>query len=101
MPRSKHAHLNRIRYELPYGLWWCEDGREFLFNRAYQPIWRRGPGRAAEPVDRSARIPYDTRHYLYDDRRHPALDANVLRQVEATLTDFLAGRDLTIRILFD
>lgn len=26
------------RRSLPYGVWHCEDGREVLFNREYQPI---------------------------------------------------------------
>lgn len=29
------------RRELPYGRWVCEDGREVLFNREYQPIRQR------------------------------------------------------------
>ena len=27
--------------ELPYGLWRCANGTEVLFNRRYQPVWRR------------------------------------------------------------
>ena len=30
--------------EMPYGRWWCADGREILFNRQYNPLWERTAG---------------------------------------------------------
>jgi hypothetical protein len=30
-----------VRRTLPYGKWTCDDGREVLFNREYQPILQR------------------------------------------------------------
>jgi hypothetical protein len=32
------------RRSLPYGKWTCEDGREVVFNREYQPIFQRVDG---------------------------------------------------------
>lgn len=29
------------RRMLPYGIWTCDDGREVVFNREYQPIFQR------------------------------------------------------------
>lgn len=40
------------RYKLPYGLWALNDGSIVVFNRKYQPIWRRGPNnREWEPQE--------------------------------------------------
>ena len=42
-PASIKAPLAEMvqRLSLPYGLWTCDDGKEILFNREYQPIWER------------------------------------------------------------
>jgi hypothetical protein len=31
------------RRKLPYGKWTCENGRQVLFNRGYEPIYERSP----------------------------------------------------------
>jgi hypothetical protein len=41
----------RMRAELPYGLWTEEDGSQVLFNRDYHPIWRRKPDGTVGGVD--------------------------------------------------
>jgi hypothetical protein len=33
-----------VRRALPYGKWTCENGREVIFNREYQPILQRRDG---------------------------------------------------------
>jgi hypothetical protein len=41
-----------IRWQMPYGIYYCADGREVLFDRDYVPICERLPGmfpRMADP----------------------------------------------------
>lgn len=42
-----------LRNDLPYGVWLCENGREVLFNRFYEPLFeRRGEKvREADPQE--------------------------------------------------
>lgn len=40
IPRSLWFDI-KPSHMLPYGLWTCEDGRQVLFNRQYQPILTR------------------------------------------------------------
>jgi hypothetical protein len=46
-----------IMMHLPYGLWTCEDGREVLFNRFYEPLWERRPGEPAKAGDPHENVP--------------------------------------------
>jgi hypothetical protein len=43
--------------ELPYGAWLEKGGSLVLFNRAYQPIWRRTPAGVTTLVDDPPRWP--------------------------------------------
>jgi hypothetical protein len=52
---------------LPYGCWVCEDGREVLFNRFYEPIWQRRGG-DAKPADCHERVEHARQLWLYSDR---------------------------------
>jgi hypothetical protein len=36
----------------PYGKWTCEDGRQVLFNRGYEPIYQRSPDGSVSEADR-------------------------------------------------
>lgn len=58
---SRDINLNRNRekqpapasypedyFELPYGVWVTKDGAVLLFNREYEPIYRREPGKPPE-----------------------------------------------------
>ena len=38
--RSDHEEKPKPhdRYDLPYGMWICDDGTAYLFNRRYEPI---------------------------------------------------------------
>ena len=40
-----------IRWQLPYGLWRCVDGREVLFDRDYCPICERSPDKSPQLAD--------------------------------------------------
>jgi hypothetical protein len=53
---------------LPHGKWTCDDGRQVLFNRFYEPIWQRHPGAAAEPADDPHEwVPWKEQIWFYDD----------------------------------
>lgn len=41
----------RQRLFRPYGVWTCEDGRQVLFNRYYEPLFSRYPDQAAVAAD--------------------------------------------------
>lgn len=56
-----------MRNDMPYGIWTCEDGREVLFNRFYEPIWERRPGEAATQADPRERVRFVKQAWLYDD----------------------------------
>jgi hypothetical protein len=51
---------------LPYGRWVCEDGREVLFNRFYEPIWQRRGGNA-EPADCHERVGHARQSWFCTD----------------------------------
>lgn len=56
--------------ELSYGIWECEDGRQVLFNRFYEPIYERRPGEPARPADPHERIGRAYQRWFYiDDAR--------------------------------
>lgn len=48
--RSSESRLAELairhtaRRILPYGIWTCQDGREVVFNREYQPIFQKKDG---------------------------------------------------------
>ena len=58
----------RRRNDLPYGCWTCHDGREVLFNRFYEPIWQRYPGRDPEPADPTEWAQWKDQRWFYDDK---------------------------------
>jgi hypothetical protein len=59
------------RRTLPYGIWYCKDGREVLFNREYQPIAQRKNGVTAF-ADRSEWVmDIERAVMLWDDSSDP------------------------------
>jgi hypothetical protein len=42
-PRRDDAERLYLRQTLPYGAWSEKDGSIVLFNRNYEPLWRRSP----------------------------------------------------------
>ncbi len=67
MPDARHATASGREFRsrlatfyrwtvLPYGCWVCEDGRQVLFNRRYQPLWQRQGAGPPEPADCHERI---------------------------------------------
>jgi hypothetical protein len=60
------------RERWPYGKWTTGDGGEFLYNRAYEPIWQRRPGgqpTVAKPWNWVHDIVKD--ELFFDDRTAP------------------------------
>jgi len=51
----------------PYGKWTCEDGREVLFNRFYEPIYERRRNSSAELADRKEWVPWKHQEWFYED----------------------------------
>lgn len=56
-----------VRHNLPYGRWTCADGREVLFNRFYEPIYQRLPGKKACEADPLERVPFMSQEWFYLD----------------------------------
>lgn len=81
----RQSREERMRIELPYGLWTCADGREVLFNRWYSPIWQRMPGGPAEPADPGERIPYASQSWFYTDADPPWQKKATLAKCEEVL----------------
>lgn len=53
--------------DLPYGIWTCEDGREVLFNRFYEPIWQRPPDGMPQPADPKEWVSFVKQEWFYSD----------------------------------
>jgi len=53
---------------LPYGRWTCQDGREVLFNRFYEPIWQRQPSGIVEAADGREWVKFIGEEWFYSDR---------------------------------
>ena len=83
-----------MRERLPYGILACDDGREVLFNRWYQPLWERRPGEPAVEADPGERLRSRPRTWLYgyDDppwgRRNRAASRRSLECCQAILAEW-------------
>jgi hypothetical protein len=80
-----------MRVRLPYGLWTCADGREVLFNRAYEPIWERihnGPATAADPMERVAWVKQE---WFYKEPYAPWRNKEARAECEAILAAWGVG----------
>lgn len=55
------------RYDLPYGMWVCDDGTAYLFNRRYEPIWVKRPGRKATEADPKEWVKWRTQFWFWSD----------------------------------
>jgi hypothetical protein len=67
-PTTRAGHLLKARaLRLPYGIWTCGDGSEVLFNRDYEPLWRRLPDGTARPEEPDEGIEWVRMDPFYDD----------------------------------
>jgi hypothetical protein len=87
--------------QLPYCLTsWPElDGRQVLFNRNYEPIWQRLPGRPAVPANPEERIARWSNEFFYDEvanpkRLDPWRSRETRKILETVLAEFIAGREV-------
>jgi hypothetical protein len=68
---------------LPYGVGYCADGREVLFDRDYAPICQRYPGEPATMVGPAERVHWQSQDWFYDDRTRDATKRRRGREVLA------------------
>jgi hypothetical protein len=68
---GKRMYAHRAEFDvynnLPYGIWVCDDGREVLFNRFYEPLRQRYPGQPATDADPTEWVKWKTQDWFYDD----------------------------------
>jgi hypothetical protein len=92
-----------MRRELPYGIWRENDGSEVLFNRGYNPIWRRRPDgsvrRVRDPIGPNGKmwIHWVSQDHFFNDACTPWHDAKSRKRCEAILREWLAARVVDLR----
>lgn len=75
--------------KLPYGKWTCEDGREVLFNRRYEPIWeKQSLSRKAVKANPGEYIRFKSQDFFYGYGDPPWLSKKTLEDCEAILRAF-------------
>jgi hypothetical protein len=90
----KEAYL---KTELPYGIWTCENGREVLFNRNYQPIVQRHNGRWSR-ADAKEWVYWKEQWYFYGDPKwFKQPFSKRIHRLESILADFRFGYDVQKR----
>jgi hypothetical protein len=57
-----------VLWQMPYGICYCADGREVLFNRDYVPICERYPGQSAKMADPTEWVPKVRQEWFYEDK---------------------------------
>lgn len=68
--KFKNTRVAELQHRLPYGMWTCSDGREVLFNRSYQPIWERYPGKPAK-IANPEWIDWEKEKFFFNDWNSP------------------------------
>lgn|SRR5215813_4459120 len=81
------------RLAFPYGLWICDDERNVLFNREYQPIWHQVSTivTQAEPMEW---VKWRSQMWFYDDSNPPWINSITARICAKVLEDFCEGLDV-------
>ena len=79
--------------QLPYGVWFCEDGREVLFNRLYLAMWERRNG-IAKPADQSEWVTHVRSGWFYSDK-DASQRAPFIHRLHDVLTAFQDGADIS------
>jgi len=63
---------DRMRDTLPYGKWTTKDGMEVLFNRHYQPIWKKDSSGVVTEANKNWWVPNILlQEFYYDDSSPP------------------------------
>jgi hypothetical protein len=91
-PRLGRKHVLQMRRELPYGVWTCADGTRVLFNRDYQPIWKRTSDGVVTRVDIPPSgmnwVNWDTQDHFFNDGNPPWYCKETLRRLKRVLAEF-------------
>jgi hypothetical protein len=76
-----------LRKTLPYGMWTTKVGEEILFNRKYEPIWSRTPGKVEPKHFAEPEWIKDIAHqdYFFNDGTSPFLKGKTAKNVETLL----------------
>ena len=90
------AEIQVKRLSLPYGLWTCDDGRQIIFNRGYQPIWERpkNDGSRAFQADPKEWVKFCSQQYFYSDRTSPTINKETYRRCLRILDAFIEGHSV-------
>lgn len=90
------------RLSIPYGMYKCNNGREVLFNREYQPIWTRNKekGEIAEQADPKEWIKFKEQLWFYNDFATPIGNKKVNQACRRILDAFLNGRPVGKTAIF-
>lgn len=82
--------------ELPYGLWFIEDGTMFIFNRNYQPMYKRNLDGTISKPPRTAWIEdiKSTMHF-YEDGTPEKLVAHTKHFLDSFLKNHPIVEDTT------
>jgi hypothetical protein len=96
---NKFADWNKWRRRYPYGVWACEDGEEYLFNRQYQPFLRRSEGGYVTLVTFSEEkqepwIEFARQGWFYGDGNRPQDCVDTRQLLVEVMEAFHAGRDV-------
>jgi hypothetical protein len=77
---------------LPFGCWLLADASEVLFNRNYQPLWRRTLDGTVTRVDPDQRFDWIKQSWLYDDSNPPERNPKTRKRLKLILALFTDGR---------
>jgi hypothetical protein len=96
--RRQTASESLSRYGLPYGVY-INETEEVLFNRGYQPIWRRreialGYWDSAEQANPGEWIKYKEQLWFYDDSCPPDRNAKSRIRCLRVLNNFFSGKSI-------
>jgi hypothetical protein len=86
----------------PYGVYKCENGEEVLFNRMYQPIWKRlnikgRIGHIESVKDLTWRVPgiiSAKQLYFYRDANIPERDADTVKRCMDVMNAFCSCKPI-------
>jgi hypothetical protein len=92
--RLEHRWRRPTKYEkqrrrLPYGIWGELDGSTTLFNRDYQPLWRRRPDGTVTRADE--RPHWVEQNWFFNDSNPPWVNKKTLKLCEDILHEFGVG----------
>ena len=87
--------------ELPYGMYTCKSGAEFLFNRSYQPILGRCKGVFIHPNPNSWVEDIVKQVWFYDDGCSARRSVKTRNRCKVVIQKFMANEDITPLIYAD